>query len=135
MKSLLLYPIDLYRKHLSKQKASPCCRYFPSCSNYAYRAINEWGSIVGLFMAIFRILKCNPLFRGGLDPVPRRKRKLIPKTESFGRDAVTTDKTAEMFDPKQTFAFAKACSISPVNRKTQDYRPYLTRMERYLDNN
>ena len=133
MKSLLLYPIDLYRKYLSKRKQAPCCRYFPSCSNYAYRAINEWGSIIGLFLAVKRILCCNPLFKGGLDPVPRKKRKLIPKTECFGRERATTEKTAEMFDPRQLFAYARARSISPVNKQTEDYRPYLTKMERYID--
>jgi hypothetical protein len=36
-------------------------------------------------MAVFRLLRCNPIFKGGEDFVPRRKRKLIPKTELFSR--------------------------------------------------
>lgn len=133
MKSPLLFPIDFYRKRLSQSKGAPCCRYFPSCSNYAYRAINEWGSIIGLLLAVFRLLRCNPLFKGGTDPVPRRRRKIIPKTASLGRKIVTTDKTAEMFSDKQVFAYAKACSIAPEKRKTGNYAPYLISMERYLD--
>ncbi len=133
MKSPLLFPIDFYRKRLSQSKGAPCCRYFPSCSNYAYRAINEWGSIIGLLLAVFRLLRCNPLFKGGTDPVPRRRRKIIPKTASLGRRIATTDKTAEMFSDKQVFAYAKACSIAPEKRKTGNYAPYLISMERYLD--
>ena len=133
MKSPLLFPIDFYRKRLSQSKGAPCCRYFPSCSNYAYRAINEWGSIIGLLLAVFRLLRCNPLFKGGTDPVPRRRRKMIPKTASLGRRIATTDKTAEMFSDKQVFAYAKACSIAPEKRKTGNYAPYLISMERYLD--
>ena len=133
MKSPLLIPIDFYRKRVSPSKGAPCCRYFPSCSNYAYRAINEWGSVIGLLLAAQRFVRCNPLFKGGYEPVPRRRRKLIPKTASLGRRNTTTDKTAEMFDGKQLFAYAKACSIAPEKRKTGNYAPYLISMERYLD--
>ena len=80
MKWLLLIPIDFYRKHLSSAKGSPCCRFTPSCSNYAYSAVNEWGAIIGLLLACLRILRCNPLFKGGRDEVPRIRRKLVPKT-------------------------------------------------------
>lgn len=88
MKRIFLAPISFYRKHLSAGKGAPCCRFEPTCSSYAYTAVNEWGALVGLPMAALRILRCNPLFRGGYDPVPRRRRKLIPKTESFGRKTV-----------------------------------------------
>jgi len=83
MKRLLLIPIDFYRKRLSGAKSSPCCRFTPSCSNYAYHAVNEWGLIIGFFLSVFRILRCNPLFKGGRDCVPRIRRKLVPKTKLF----------------------------------------------------
>ena len=133
MRKVFLIPIDFYRKRLSKAKGAPCCRYFPSCSNYAYRAINEWGSVIGLILALLRIVRCNPIFRGGFEPVPRKRRKLIPKTEVLGRRIASTDKTAEMFAPEQQIALALSRSIAPVNPKTGNYAPYLTRMERYLD--
>ena len=83
MKKLLLIPIDFYRKRLSAAKGSPCCRFTPSCSNYAYHAVNEWGLIIGAVLSVFRLLRCNPLFKGGKDEVPRIRRKLVPKTVPF----------------------------------------------------
>jgi len=43
------------------------CRFYPTCSEYAYRAIEKHGLSRGLFMGIFRILRCNPYNKGGVD--------------------------------------------------------------------
>ena len=75
MKKIFLFLIDFYRKYISSAKASPCCRYYPTCSSYAYRAIEEWGALAGILLAAFRILRCNPLFKGGVDHVPLRGSK------------------------------------------------------------
>ncbi len=91
MKRIILALISFYRKRISPSKGTPCCRYTPTCSRYAYTAVNEWGAIAGLTLATLRILRCQPLFKGGHDPVPRRKRKIIPATEPFGRDSVKKD--------------------------------------------
>ena len=48
----------------------PVCRFYPSCSEYAYVAIYRYGLIRGIPLAIKRILKCNPYNPGGIDPVP-----------------------------------------------------------------
>jgi putative membrane protein insertion efficiency factor len=48
----------------------PVCRFYPSCSEYAYVAIDRYGLIRGISLAIKRILKCNPYNPGGIDPVP-----------------------------------------------------------------
>tara|TARA_Y100001970_G_scaffold228530_1_gene283068 strand:- start:9531 stop:9770 length:240 start_codon:yes stop_codon:yes gene_type:complete len=45
------------------------CRFDPSCSNYALASIRTKGALVGVFLSIKRILKCNPLHPGGHDPV------------------------------------------------------------------
>ncbi|NLJ70352.1 MAG: membrane protein insertion efficiency factor YidD [Clostridiaceae bacterium] len=66
--------IRLYQKRISPTKP-PRCRYFPSCSQYAIEAIQTWGFIKGIFLSIWRILRCNPFSRGGYDPVPTRKSK------------------------------------------------------------
>ncbi|MEE0893497.1 MAG: membrane protein insertion efficiency factor YidD [Treponema sp.] len=48
----------------------PCCRFTPSCSQYSLEAIQKHGPIKGLYLAIKRILRCNPYCKGGYDPVP-----------------------------------------------------------------
>ncbi len=49
------------------------CRFAPSCSHYAAGALREHGAVVGSWLALVRLLKCNPLHAGGLDPVPPRR--------------------------------------------------------------
>jgi hypothetical protein len=68
MKRFLIFVIKLYRKYISPLK-KPCCRFYPSCSQYAIDAISKYGAIKGGFMAIKRIIKCNPFNPGGYDPV------------------------------------------------------------------
>ena len=48
----------------------PCCRYVPSCSAYAYEAVEKYGVCRGLFLALKRLLRCHPLHSGGYDPLP-----------------------------------------------------------------
>ena len=52
------------------------CRYFPSCSEYAREAVEKLPLWRALIKIISRILRCNPLFRGGNDPVVRTTRKV-----------------------------------------------------------
>jgi len=49
------------------------CKYHPSCSEYAHRAVDEFGIIRGLVMGCGRIFRCNPWSKGGYDPVKKRK--------------------------------------------------------------
>jgi len=48
----------------------PSCRYFPSCSQYAYEAIEKHGVLRGSQLAVARVLRCHPGHPGGVDPVP-----------------------------------------------------------------
>lgn len=48
------------------------CRFYPSCSEYAAEAVDKYGSIIGLYLAASRLLKCGPWHEGGFDPVPER---------------------------------------------------------------
>jgi putative membrane protein insertion efficiency factor len=50
------------------------CRFYPSCSNYALEALREHGALRGFFLSGWRILRCTPLSKGGMDPVPPRRR-------------------------------------------------------------
>lgn len=48
----------------------PSCRFFPTCSEYGYQAIEKYGIIRGGAMTVWRVLRCNPFGKGGYDPVP-----------------------------------------------------------------
>lgn len=77
MKRPLIWLICFYRKNISPLKKSPCCRFFPTCSTYALEAIKVHGAFKGTLLSIFRVLRCNPLCRGGYDPVPEKKIKRL----------------------------------------------------------
>ena len=66
---LLIIPIKLYQILLSPL-IGPSCRFTPTCSNYAIEAINKYGPVKGLWLAIKRISKCQPWGDSGHDPVP-----------------------------------------------------------------
>ena len=68
MRNVLINLIRFYRKNISPLK-SPCCRYVPTCSQYAIEAVEKNGVFKGGLMAVWRILRCNPLSKGGYDPV------------------------------------------------------------------
>jgi putative membrane protein insertion efficiency factor len=65
MRFVLTLPIKAYQKYISPLFA-PRCKYYPSCSTYAELAITEFG-IKGLFMGIYRFVRCNPFSYGGVD--------------------------------------------------------------------
>ena len=67
---LLLIPIRIYQKTISKSLPVDTCRYYPTCSHYGYQAIFKHGAIKGSWMATYRVLRCNPFSHGGYDPVP-----------------------------------------------------------------
>lgn len=69
MKQVLLFLIRIYRKFSSL--TPPRCRFYPTCSAYAYEAIERFGVFKGLYLAVKRILKCHPFNDGGYDPVPK----------------------------------------------------------------
>ena len=70
MKAIFLTLIRFYRKYISPCKP-PCCRFVPTCSEYAYEAISKYGAIKGGVLALWRLLRCNPFNNGDIfDPVP-----------------------------------------------------------------
>ena len=69
MKKILLFLIRFYRKHISPRK-KPCCRFIPTCSQYALEAIEKYGAFKGGYLALRRILRCHPFSgKSGYDPV------------------------------------------------------------------
>ena len=69
---IFIAPIRLYQRFISPL-IPPRCKYYPSCSQYAVEAIHVHGPLRGLGLAAWRLLCCNPLSDGGLDPVPPRR--------------------------------------------------------------
>ncbi|MCR5824534.1 MAG: membrane protein insertion efficiency factor YidD [Lachnospiraceae bacterium] len=70
MKRLFIKLIVIYRKYLSPLKGRPSCIYVPTCSQYAIEAYEKYGVVKGSYLTARRILRCNPLHKGGYDPVP-----------------------------------------------------------------
>jgi putative membrane protein insertion efficiency factor len=67
-RSLAIAPIRAYQRFISPL-LPPRCKYYPTCSAYAVQAVREFGILRGLVLAGWRLLRCNPLSRGGFDPV------------------------------------------------------------------
>jgi len=69
VKKAILYMIKLYQKFLSPLKPASC-RFYPTCSQYTFQAVSRFGVTKGIILGIRRILRCNPFFKGGYDPIP-----------------------------------------------------------------
>ena len=70
MKKLFLSMIRFYRRQISPT-TPPSCRFTPTCSQYAYEAIEKYGALKGGFLALKRLLRCHPFYKGDpYDPVP-----------------------------------------------------------------
>lgn len=72
MKKLLFWLIRFYRRNISPLRP-PCCRFTPTCSQYALEAIEKYGALKGGWLAFRRICCCHPFYRGKrgfYDPVP-----------------------------------------------------------------
>ncbi len=80
--AMALAPIRVYQRLISPALPRRC-RYYPTCSAYAIDAVREFGLARGAVLAAWRLLRCNPLSRGGYDPVEaqtlfRRRRTEMP---------------------------------------------------------
>jgi len=69
MKTFLLFILKFYRRYISPLKP-PTCRFTPTCSDYSVQAVEKYGVKKGGWLAVKRVLRCNPFFPGGNDPVP-----------------------------------------------------------------
>lgn len=68
-RKVVLGMIRVYQVSLAHIMVSQC-RYTPSCSRYAYEAVERYGALRGSWMGVKRILRCHPFHPGGYDPVP-----------------------------------------------------------------
>jgi putative membrane protein insertion efficiency factor len=62
--------IRFYQVTISRALPAGTCRFYPTCSHYGYEAIAKYGLLKGGWMAIWRVLRCQPFNPGGYDPVP-----------------------------------------------------------------
>ena len=72
MKKVLLALIRFYRRRISPLRP-PCCRFIPTCSEYALEAVEKYGALKGGWLALRRLLRCQPFHRQKsieYDPVP-----------------------------------------------------------------
>ena len=76
MKSITTALLRIYKGLISPLLPS-ACRYVPSCSEYAAEALACHGLLHGSALALWRLLRCNPLGRGGYDPVPKKSLRTI----------------------------------------------------------
>ena len=65
----MLVMLRFYKREISPM-LPPCCRYTPTCSEYAMQAVEKYGAVKGGWLAAKRILRCHPFHEGGYDPVP-----------------------------------------------------------------
>jgi len=68
MRRVLILLIRGYKKLISPM-LPPSCRFYPSCSEYSIQALEKYGALRGSAKSIWRILRCNPLNKGGYDPI------------------------------------------------------------------
>ena len=82
IKRLLLLLIRFYRRFISPMHA-PCCPFTPTCSTYAMQAVERHGALYGGYLAIRRLLRCQPFYYKGsfYDPVPPKRSRKSKKTD------------------------------------------------------
>ncbi len=69
MKRLAMLLISFYRRFISPLFPAKC-KYYPTCSAYAMKAYEKHGFIKGTILTVWRIVRCNPFSKGGVDYVP-----------------------------------------------------------------
>mgnify|MGYP001583569365 FL=1 len=74
MRKLIIGGLLLYKRTISPL-LPPSCRFHPTCADYAQEAVASHGPWRGAWLALARLLRCQPLSKGGLDPVPAAPRR------------------------------------------------------------
>ncbi len=69
IKNIILKLLRFYQIFISSF-TRPSCRFYPTCSEYAYQAFENYGVFKGLYLSVIRLLKCHPFHPGGYDPLP-----------------------------------------------------------------
>lgn len=94
---LVLFPILIYRRYLTRLKPQSTCRFYPSCSAYTEEAIKVHGVTFGVYLGIRRVLKCHPFHPGGFDPVPEVQNKKFRAPDWEKTDETSGPRISEEF--------------------------------------
>jgi putative membrane protein insertion efficiency factor len=73
MNKVMIKLIDQYKKGTAN--TNPTCRYYPTCSTYSKEAYQKHNFFYASLLSVWRILRCNPLSKGGYDPVPKTRKE------------------------------------------------------------
>ena len=73
IKKLVLKLIKYYQTNISPYRPKSC-RFLPTCSQYAKEAFETYNFFYAALLSLWRILRCNPFTKGGVDPVPEQKK-------------------------------------------------------------
>ena len=71
MKKIIIFMIIGYQKVIS-MLLGPNCRFHPTCSEYSKECFKRFSFLKAIWYSMIRIIKCNPLYKGGFDPVPKK---------------------------------------------------------------
>ena len=99
MRQVLMLPVRFYRAFLSPLKPR-CCRFDPTCSQYALTALERHGALAGATLAAGRLLRCHPLCEGGFDGVPDEPPRLFTRL-GLGSDPSRHNRAAADADREQ----------------------------------
>ena len=99
MKGMLVM-LRFYKREISPM-LPPCCRYTPTCSEYAMQAVEKYGAVKGGWLAAKRILRCHPFHEGGYDPVPQEfrfgPRRHASVMDKDGADRIQSEEEKEEY--------------------------------------
>jgi putative membrane protein insertion efficiency factor len=110
---LLLFAVRVYRGFFSPFFGA-ACRFHPSCSQYAFQAVERWGARRGAWLALKRLGRCRPFSQGGYDPVPE-----LAADENSGSEAVRSS-TATTGCVSGEYVGTRAQAGVPVPLKAAD---------------
>ncbi len=100
MKKLAIKLIRWYQRTFSGS-GNPRCRFKPTCSNYAIQAYENYNIFYATILTIWRILRCNPLNKGGYDPIPKYKKELkrqLAEEKRLAEEKITAEANAQKKD-------------------------------------
>jgi len=99
MKSLAVRSLRGYKRLISPLLPA-ACKFVPTCSEYAVEAVERFGIVRGGLMTLWRVLRCNPFARGGVDPVEWKNSFHADHADDCGSEKQTMGSASFQRDPR-----------------------------------